>query len=84
MPAAPYTIAIAEISQYLYSVSILKDNAFRNGSINNGRDIVIYMERKALEWGYGQLTYVPPQTEEYLLASSTGFLLINSTDKFLL
>lgn len=85
MPTTSNIIALAKVTQYLWSVSILKDNAFRNGSINNGRDIVIYMESKALEYGNDQINFEPPSTTvEYLLTSGSDFLLTSGTNKFIL
>lgn len=54
MPTAATTTALAQISEYLWVVQIGKDNAFNSGSINNGRDTVLYMERKALQYGIDQ------------------------------
>lgn len=84
MPTTSNIIALAKICQYLYSTSILKDNAFRNGSINNGRDIVIYMESKALEYGEEQITEETPDTESYLLTSGSEYLLTSGSNKFIL
>lgn len=87
MPTTSNIIALADITQYLFSVSILQDNAFRNGSINNGRDIVIYMEKKALQYGEEQITFVPPIPPVetfYLLTSGSGHLLTSGANKFVL
>ena len=54
MPTASVTTSLAQISQYLWSNSILKANSFQNGSINNGRDVIMYAERKALQYGNAQ------------------------------
>lgn len=54
MPTNSTTIALAKITQYLWSTQILKERAFQNGSINNGRDIVIYMENGSLVYGQSQ------------------------------
>ena len=54
MPTASTTTSLAQISQYLWTVDIAKKNAFSNGSINNGRDVIMYAERKALEYGNSQ------------------------------
>ena len=48
------TKSLALISQYLYSVQIAQDKAFKGGSINSGRDMVMYMQRKALDYGINQ------------------------------
>lgn len=48
------TISLGHISQYLWSDQLLKDNAFRNGSINNNRDIFLYIQNKALIYGNNQ------------------------------
>lgn len=54
MPTAQVTNSLADISEYLWSVTIAKENAFRNGSINNGRNIVLYMENKSLSYALAQ------------------------------
>lgn len=54
MPTAAVTTSLAQISQELWSSTIIKESAFGNGSINKNRDIVLYMERKALEYGNAQ------------------------------
>lgn len=54
MPTAAVTTSLAQISEYLWGVTILQQNSFGNGSINSGRDTVLYMERKALEYGNAQ------------------------------
>ena len=84
MPTTTNIIALSKITQYLWSCAILKENAFNNGSINFGRDIVIYMENAALQYGEEQITFQPPNSIEYLLINSADFLLINSTDNFIL
>ena len=48
------TQSLALISQYLYSVQIGQDNAFNGGSIYNNRDMVMYIQRKALDYGIAQ------------------------------
>jgi hypothetical protein len=50
---ASTTTALANISQYLWSCDILKQNAFNSGnlSMNNGRDLVLMVENAALEYG---------------------------------
>lgn len=45
---------LSKISQYLWSTQIAKDNAFAGGSINNGRDLALYIQRKALDYGLAQ------------------------------
>ena len=54
MPSNSTVNDLATISEYLWSVQIAKDNAFSGNSINNGRNIVLYAERKALEYGIDQ------------------------------
>ena len=48
------TTYLARISQFLWGVTIAQERAFKGGSINAGRDLVLYMERKALEYGVAQ------------------------------
>jgi len=55
--ATPSTVTeIANISQYLWSNKLAKDAAFGNGNsnINSGRDLVLFVENAALEWGVAQ------------------------------
>jgi len=55
--ATPSTVTeIANISQYLWSAKLAKDAAFGNGNsnINSGRDLVLFVENAALEWGIEQ------------------------------
>lgn len=53
--ATPNTIqSLALISQYLYTVQISKDKAFKGGTITPNRDVVLYTQRKALEYGINQ------------------------------
>lgn len=54
MPTASVTTSLAQITQYLYTVQINKDNAFGNSSINTGRDVILYAERKALQYAIDQ------------------------------
>jgi hypothetical protein len=48
------TISLAKICQYLYTVDILGSNSFFNGSVDKRRNIQLYMERVALEYGNTQ------------------------------
>jgi len=55
--ATPSTVTeIANISQYLWSAKLAKDAAFGNGNsnINGGRDLVLFVENAALEYGIAQ------------------------------
>jgi hypothetical protein len=55
--ATPSTVTeIANISQYLWSAKLAKDAAFGNGNsnINSGRDLVLFVENAALEYGIAQ------------------------------
>ncbi len=55
--ATPSTVTeIANISMYLWSAKLAKDAAFGNGNsnINSGRDLVLFVENAALEWGIEQ------------------------------
>jgi len=49
------TQSLALISQYLYTVQIGQDKAFNGGTIYTNRDTVLYMQRKALDYGINQL-----------------------------
>ena len=51
MPSNPTVQDLAAISGYLWTSQIAQDNAFAGGSINNGRNTALYMERKALDYG---------------------------------
>ncbi len=53
MPTTATTIETAEISQYLVSNDIAKGSLFGQ-KLNPSWDIILYMERKALEWAYNQ------------------------------
>lgn len=53
MAATSTTINIAKISQYLVANDILKGSLFGQ-KLNPDWDIDLYMERKAIEWAYGQ------------------------------
>jgi len=46
--------AYADICQYLYTAQIAKDNAFNNGSLNNGRDVLLMVQNFALEYGINE------------------------------
>lgn len=53
------TVALAEISQYLWGQSISQDNSFANGSLNTGRDQLLYMQRKSVQYAINQnLPYI--------------------------
>lgn len=54
MPSTATTISLAEICQYLYTVSDYKQSVFFNGTIDPRRNMQLYMERKALEYGNDQ------------------------------
>jgi hypothetical protein len=54
MPTNAIVNTLATISQYLWSNTILEENAFRGKSINSGRDTLLYLQRKALEYGIAQ------------------------------
>ena len=54
MPTTSTTISLAEICQYLYTVSDYKQSVFFNGTIDPRRNMQLYMERKALEYGDDQ------------------------------
>jgi hypothetical protein len=54
MPTNTTTLDLAEISTYLWGNKIGSDNAFKGGSPDNGRDVVLYTQRKALEYGIDQ------------------------------
>lgn len=54
MPTNSTTNSLAKISQYLYVVQNIKDRAFSGVAINSNKDIILYMERKALEYGIAQ------------------------------
>jgi hypothetical protein len=47
-------IGIAKVSQYLWNDAIPKENAFFGGTIDPRKAIQLYMERKALEYGFNQ------------------------------
>lgn len=51
MATPSITNSLAKVSQYLWSVDIATKRAFCGGTINNGKDIIMYLERKALEYG---------------------------------
>lgn len=53
LPTASTVTVLADIAQSLWSVQLLKDAAFNGGSMsmNNGRDLVLYVENYALENG---------------------------------
>jgi len=55
--ATPSTVTeLANISMYLWSDKLAKDAAFGNGNsnINSGRDLVLFIENAALEYGVAQ------------------------------
>lgn len=54
MATTATTISLAEICQYLYTVSDYKQSVFFNGTIDPRRNMQLYMERKALEYGNEQ------------------------------
>ncbi len=54
MPTPTTTISLAEICEYLYTVNGLKQSIFFNGQVDPRRNIQLYMERKALEYGNEQ------------------------------
>lgn len=86
MPTTPVTIQLEKISQYLVSNDISKGSLFGK-KLNQYWDIILYMERKSLEWAYSQsatyedifqstqynywLTYKPNQSA-YILANGSG------------
>lgn len=47
-------IGIAKVSQYLWDDAIPKENAFFGGTIDPRKPMQLYMERKALEYGFNQ------------------------------
>lgn len=83
MPTAATTQSLAQISQYLWVVDVLKSASFQGGSININKPMILYMERKALEWGVSQLS-VKVDTNNYLLANGSDYLLTSGDDKFLI
>ena len=54
MPSNSTIQDLAAISSYLWTSQIAQDNAFSGGSINNGRNIALYTQRKALDYGIAQ------------------------------
>jgi len=54
MATTATTISLAKICQYLYTVSDYKQSVFFNGTIDPRRNMQLYMERKALEYGNDQ------------------------------
>lgn len=48
------TISLAKICEYLYTANGLKQSLFFNGQIDPRRNIQLYMERKAVEYGNSQ------------------------------
>ena len=54
MPSNATVQDLSAICQYLWTEQISKDNAFTGNSINNGRDTVLYIQRKALDYGIEQ------------------------------
>ncbi len=54
MPTNATIQDLAAISGYLWTSQIAQDNAFSGGSINNNRNVVLYAQRKALEYGIDQ------------------------------
>lgn len=51
MPTPQVTTSLAQISQYLFGCQIAQDNAFRGGSLDNGRDLVLLIESDILQYG---------------------------------
>lgn len=56
MATASTVNELANISQYLWSAKLANDASFGNGNsnINSGRDLVLFIENSALEWGVAQ------------------------------
>lgn len=54
MPSNSTIQDLAAISSYLWTSQIAQDNAFSGGSINNGRNVALYTQRKALDYGIAQ------------------------------
>lgn len=48
------TISLAKICEYLYTVKGLQQSVFFNGQVDPRRNVQLYMERKALEYGNSQ------------------------------
>jgi hypothetical protein len=51
MATAATTISLAQISQYLWNSQNTQDSIFNWGGINTERDMLLYMERLALQYG---------------------------------
>lgn len=53
METPSVTEALANISQYLWTYKIARDNSFFNGNnnLNDGRDVVLLVQNAALSWG---------------------------------
>jgi hypothetical protein len=54
MPTPSTTISLAKICEYLYTANGLKQGLFFNGQVDPRRNIQLYMERKAVEYGNSQ------------------------------
>lgn len=48
------TISLAKICEYLYTTNGLKQSVFFNGQVDDRRNLQLYMERKAIEYGNEQ------------------------------
>jgi hypothetical protein len=51
MPTPTTTISLAKICEYLYTANGLQQSLFFNGQIDPRRNLQLYMERKAIEYG---------------------------------
>ena len=54
MPTPSTTISLAKICEYLYTANGLTKSLFFNGQIDPRRNVQLYMERKAVEYGNSQ------------------------------
>jgi len=54
MPTPSTTISLAKICEYLYTANGLTQSLFFNGQIDPRRNVQLYMERKAVEYGNSQ------------------------------
>jgi hypothetical protein len=48
----PLIITIGELSQYTSGNAISQQNAFQGGSVTPNIEMILYMERKAVQWDY--------------------------------
>lgn len=51
MPTGSTVSSLAKISQYLWTAQLAQDNAFKGGSKDSGRDLVLMVENYALQYG---------------------------------